>query len=224
MRFHALCSAQDVIALTEELGFLPMFRGTIPGFSVEDNCPPELWFADGVDGPWEWKGPIASSGRCAYGKFFGGRAGFVSREWLPDFCNLRRDGYDFDARYDDGLAPAKDALLYGTLTSRGTLLSKELKRLCGFRKGGRTGFETAITRLQMQTYVLIANFDYEIDSHGVPYGWGVTRYGTPEALFGAELVTSAYDRAPEESRERILRKLREALPDAEERAIAAIAG
>ena len=25
-------------------------------------------------------------------------------EWLPAFANFRRDGYDFDARWDDGLA------------------------------------------------------------------------------------------------------------------------
>jgi len=42
----------------------------IPGFSIEELCPPELWFADDVDGPWEWKGPVARSGKCLYGKLF----------------------------------------------------------------------------------------------------------------------------------------------------------
>ena len=88
-------SADDVIRLVEDVGFLPFFANRIHGFSLEECCPGELWFEDGVDGPWEWKGPAARSGRCLYGKFYGGKAGFVSREWFPDFANFRRDGYDF---------------------------------------------------------------------------------------------------------------------------------
>ena len=116
MKTYELRSPEDIAALAEEWGFLPFFAGEIPGFSVEECCPPELWFSEEADGPWEWKGPVARSGRCVYGKFFGGRAGFISREWLPDFANFRRDGYDFDARYDDGLASSKGSE-YGFLHS-----------------------------------------------------------------------------------------------------------
>ena len=54
-----LHSADDLIAAVEQYGFLPFFRNEIHGFSIEELCPPELWFADDVDGPWEWKGPAA---------------------------------------------------------------------------------------------------------------------------------------------------------------------
>lgn len=216
MKFPELRSAEDIIELTAEAGFLPLFAGDIPGFSVEDCCPPELWFSDEADGPWEWKGPIARSGTCVYGKFFGGKAGFVSREWLPDFVNLRRDGYDFDARYDDGLASRKDKDVYDTVAEHGAILSRELKRLRNYRKGGNTGFDTVITRLQMQTYITIGDFVYLQDKFGRPYGWGVAEYTTPEALFGYDFVTSAYRRKPEESKERILAHLRGVLPDAGE--------
>lgn len=219
MKFPELRSAEDVIGLTTETGFLPLFAGDIPGFSVEDCCPPELWFSDEADGPWEWKGPIARSGTCVYGKFFGGKAGFVSREWLPDFVNLRRDGYDFDARYDDGLASRKDKDVYDTVAEHGAILSRELKRLRNYRKGGNTGFDTVITRLQMQTYITIGDFVYLQDKFGRPYGWGVAEYTTPEALFGYDFVTSAYRRKPEESKERILAHLRGVLPDAGEKQI-----
>ena len=30
---------------------------------------------------------------------FGKKAGFISLKLWPDFCNYRRDGYDFDARF-----------------------------------------------------------------------------------------------------------------------------
>ena len=50
-----LRSSDDLIAAVEQYGFLPFFRNEIHGFSIEELCPPELWFADDVDGPWEWK-------------------------------------------------------------------------------------------------------------------------------------------------------------------------
>ena len=124
-----LHSADDLIAAVEEYGFLPFFQNEIPGFSVEELCAPELWFADDADGPWEWKGPAARSGKCLYGKIFNKRAGFVSRDWIPDFANFRRDGYDFDARWDDGLTSYKDKELYETIADEGTVLSKRLKEL-----------------------------------------------------------------------------------------------
>lgn len=217
MKFPELRSPEDIIALTEETGFLPFFAGDIPGFSVEDLCLPGLWFSDEADGPWEWKGPIARSGRCVYGKFFGGKAGFASREWFPDFANFRRDGYDFDARYDDGLASRKDKDVYDTVAEHGALLSRELKRLRNYRKGGNAGFDTVITRLRMQTYITIGDFVYSQDKFGRPYGWGIAEYTTPEAQLGPDFVTSAYRRKPEGSRERILAHLRGILPEVPEK-------
>lgn len=45
-----LRSSDDLIAAVEQCGFLPFFRNEIHGFSIEELCPPELWFADDVDG------------------------------------------------------------------------------------------------------------------------------------------------------------------------------
>ncbi len=216
MKFREIRCLEDMVGLVDELGFLPFFKNPIPGFSVEACCAKELWFSDGVDGPWEWKGPAAQSGHCMYGKFFGGKAGFVSRTWLPDFCNFRRDGYDFDARYDDELASHKDKVLYDTVAEHGALLSRELKALCNYRKGGNRGFDTVVTRLQMQTYLAISDFVYRTDKAGKTYGWGVAQYSTPEALFGHAYVTGAYARDPQESKKDILSHLKAILPDASE--------
>ncbi len=206
-------SPEDVIELVEEIGFLPFFANDVPGFSIEECCPPELWFSGEADGPWEWKGPIARSLRCVYGKFFKGKAMFISRDWFPDFANLRRDGYDFDARFNDGLASYKDREVYEAIAENKYLLSKELKRMLDYRKGGKKGFDTVITRLQMQTYVCISDFVYMLDKFGAPYGWGVAEYAAPEALLGGDFVTSAYRRDPEESGERIARHLKAVFPD-----------
>ncbi len=224
MRFRGIHSAEDIISLVQEIGFLPFFRNEIEGFSIADLCAPELWMSDDIEGPWEWKGPIARTKTCVYGKFFAGRAGYISTEWFPDFANYRRDGYDFDARFDDELASYKDKGIYDVIAENGEILSKTLKEKCNYRKGGNKGFDTVITRLQMQTYVNIADFVYLKDRFGQTYGWGVAQYSTPEAMFGREFVTSAYHRDPEESKEKILVHLRGLLPDASEKQIRKMLG
>lgn len=215
MLLREVRSSEDVVNLVEEIGFLPFFANDIPGLSIEECCPPELWFSAETDGPWEWKGPIARSLKCVYGKFCSGRAMFISRDWFPDFANLRRDGYDFDARFNDGLAQYKDRDIYETIVREKYLLSKELKRMLNYRKGGNRGFDTVITRLQMQSYVCISDFVYMLDRFGAPYGWGVAEYTTPEELLGVEFVTSAYSRDLGESGERIAEHLRNIVPQAD---------
>ncbi len=51
---------QEMEQAVVESGFLPFFKNDIPGFSVEERTPPELWFSDdeGKEGPWEWKGLV----------------------------------------------------------------------------------------------------------------------------------------------------------------------
>lgn len=45
MRFYELKSADDIIRLVQEVGFLPFSTNTIRGFSVEECCPPEQFAA-----------------------------------------------------------------------------------------------------------------------------------------------------------------------------------
>ncbi len=219
MRFYLLRSAEALEALVEEVGFLPFFAGEIPGFSVEECTPRELWFAEDADGPWEWKGPVAARGRAAYGKFFRGRAGFISLAHFPRFANWRRDGYDFDARFDDGLAMRKDKQIVDALLENGPMLTRTLKRELQYSKTGQKGFETVITRLQMQTYVTVRNFEYMQDRNGTPYGWGMARYATAEQIFGEGFLEAAYREEPEEAGRGIAAYLRALLPDASEKQI-----
>ena len=206
---------QDLIDAVQTFGFVPLFTNSIPGFSVEEHVAPEAWF-NGDEGVWEWKGPVIRESGCAYGKFFENKAVFISREWFPNFANYRRDGYDFDARFDDGLASYRDKELFELLDGHGPILSKSLKAIGNYRKGGRTGFDTSMTRLQAQCYAVISDFVYQRDRYGRPYGWGVAEYTTPEKLFGADFCDAVYARAPEASFERVLAHLKELLPHADE--------
>lgn len=208
-----ISSAADILNIVNELGFLPFFKNRIHGFSIEEMCEPQVWFKD-TDGPWEWKGPVIRTGECIYGKFLNGKACYISREWIPDFINFRRDGYDFDSRYESGLAGYRDLNVYDTVSRYGSILSKKLKSLCGYTKaGGEKGFDGIITRLQMQGYICISDFEYMIDKHGNRYGWGVARYSTPEEIFGYEFCSSAYSREPQESYNRIIRHISSLYPN-----------
>lgn len=229
MRGKELRGVEDVVALVKKWGFLPLFAGEIPGFSIEERTPRELWFNDEKDGPWEWKGPVLREMTAAYGKFFRRKAGYISLDWLADFANWRRHHYRMAGR-------ELDTLVYETIRSHDSLLSGELKELCGFgvrkkglsptlqgnqkegnplvdmfgtpvRKPSRAPIEAALTRLQMAGYVVIADFEYKYDRQGNPYGWGVARYTTPEALYGSRIL-DAQGRTHYRSFHRILEHLR----------------
>lgn len=196
-----------------DLGILPFFACGV-GLSIQELTPGRYWFAEGVDGPWEWRMEVARRGIIAYGKLFDKKAGMVSREWYPDLANYRRDGYDFDARYEDGLAGHKEKCIMDLLMREGPMLSKDLKRAAGFDRGGMKGFDTAITRLQMQTYVTVHSFEYSVDKQGKPYGWGVAKYAVTEDVLGEEVTRSAYHRTPQESKARLIDHLGLICPDA----------
>lgn len=197
---------ENLIKAIDEYGFLPLFMNSIPGFSIEEHVSPAVWFS-GEEGVWEWKGPVIQESGCAYGKFFENKAAFISAEWFPDFANYRRDGYDFDARFDDELASYRDKNLYDLLSENAPILSKDLKRMGNYRKGGRKGFDSIITRLQTQCYVLISDFVYLEDQFGNTYGWGVSEYSTPERFMGTDFTDRVYQRMPEESYERVMKHL-----------------
>ena len=208
----------DLVRAVEQFGFVPFFKNRIQGFSLAEHAAPEVWFSD-EEGLWEWKGPVIRETGCAYGKFFGGKAVYISREWFPDFANFRRDGYDFDALWEDGKARHADKALYELLEPHAPIPSRALKDLGGYGKEGRKGFDPSITRLQHLGYVLISDFVYDLDRQGKPYGWGVAEYSTPEKHLGRDFRRNVYRRTPEESFERVLNHLKEILPNAGEKAL-----
>lgn len=204
----------ELAAMIRDVGILPFFTNSVPGWSVEEHVAPEVWFTD-QEGPWEWKGPLASEKVCAYGKLIRNRAAFISRKWFADLANWRRDGYDWEGFVDDGLAPYKDRLLMEYLEGHPFVLSKYAKRECGFSKG----YDTVITRLQMQTYVLIPDFQYSLTKEGVPYGWGNAVLELSDRWLGEEWLALPERRTPEESFERMIAHLRMVLPFADEGAL-----
>ncbi len=211
---------EELLAMVDEIGFLPLFANDVPGFSAEEHTAARYWgTGDAENDPWEWREILARSGRVAYGKFFDKKAGFLSLGWLPAFANARRDGYDFDALWDDGKAHYRMKKIMDCFSGGEERFSFELKAMAGFGKGGEPNFEGNVTALQMRLYLVMADFRQRRNRRGAPYGWPIAVYAAPERLWGYETVTSAYGEPPEESRNRILRRMEEVFPSADPGAV-----
>ena len=192
----------DLVAMIRQVGILPFFTNTVEGWSVEEHIDPAVWFTD-QEGPWEWKGQLASAKICVYGKFIRNKAAFISPEWFPDLANWRREGYDWEGRVDNNLVPYKDQLLMRYLENHPHVLSKYAKRECGFSRG----YDTVVTRLQMQTFVVLSDFRYSITREGIPYGWGNAVLDISDRWLSTEMLAVPENRTPEESFERMMKHL-----------------
>ena len=223
---YRIRSWHELVNWINEIGFLPLFANEIEGFSAEEHVSPRFWWTgDCEQDPWEWREIIARSHEVAYGKFFRKKAGFISLAWLPYFANCRRDGYDFDALYDVGLANARSKRIMDVFTvgdggwKDEPTLSTELKRLAGFGKEGAKNFPGVMTELQMRLYLVVSDFKRRENRRGGEYGMPVSILLPPEAVWGCDAVTSAYGEAPEESAGRIADQIRKCFPSADDQAI-----
>ena len=165
-------SVDKAIEYINKVGFLPLFKNDIKGFSLEERTVPEYWWSDNLEiDPWMWRAIIARQHDIVYGKFFDKKAGFISKKWLPVFANYRRDVYDFDALYD-GKAPNKHKKIMVNFiedNADSEIYSNELKKQAGFGKDGEKGFDGAITNLMMQTYLCNCDFKKRVNKKGMEY-------------------------------------------------------
>ena len=145
----------------------------------------------------------------AYGKFFNNKTGFISREWFPYFANARRDGYDFDSAWEDGLIQRRQKAIMDIFEDGGMHPGFELKPAAGFGKDGYRNFEGCMTTLQMKTYLIIRKFECRRNKRGQSYGMAVSYYQTPEELWGYDHVTGAYKEEAAVSAGRIYQRARE---------------
>ena len=218
-------SWRELIRWIDRVGFLPLFKNEIEGFSAEERTGSLGWWSGDPElDPWEWRQLIARSGQVAYGKFFAGKAGFISRAWFPHFANWRRDGYDFDSRWDEGLASLRQKRIMDQFAAGEERYSSDLKRLAGFGREGEKNFEGTVTDLQMEGYLLIRDFRQRLNKKGQPYGWPISVYAAPEALWGYEHVSSAYGTEPARSGELVRRQVREHFPAATETTLRKVLG
>lgn len=222
MEFPEIYSASGLMELIQQIGFLPLLDSGIVGFSAEEIVDEDCGYVALPEGGWEWslwkwKGEIVTEMPCMYGKFFNKKAGFISKEWWPDFCNYRRSKYPYPT---DG--SIEEAIL-SMLHSKGSIITRELRDACSFNgKGMRSKFDNYLTRLEMETYIVIEDFVYPHDKHNREYGWGWSLLNTPEELYGADACRC--DCSPEASFQKIFDHLKTMLPEATDRQLLRIIG
>lgn len=216
-------SADELIAWVEEVGFLPFFANEIEGFSAEEHVAADAWWTgDREQDPWEWRETIATSHAVAYGKFFDGRAGFIAPRFLPFFANARRNGWDFDGKWQSGAASRREKAVMEFFVdpesedepvfTGARLLSTELKRMAGFGKGGEKNYPGIVTGLQMQLYLVIGGFRRRRNKRGAEYGMAVSELMAPESIWGYDLLSAAYDEEPAQSWQRLFDNVKARFP------------
>ena len=157
-------------------------------------------------------GIMFPTSNCIVNLALAGKAGFISREWWPDFCNWRRS---IHPQPEEG--SIEDAILT-TLCENGSMIARELRAACDFvGKNMRSKFDAYVGRLQMGTYIVTEDFVYPVDKHGREYGFGWSLLTTPERLLGREACSCA--RTPQESYQFMAAHLSRLLPHATEKQI-----
>mgnify|MGYP007101835080 FL=1 len=222
MNREKIHSCAQLIEYIQQIGFLPLLDSGIPGFSaediVDDDCRYVVFPDGGWDWPlWKWKGQIVTEGNCMYGKFFAGKAGFVSRQWWADFFNYRRSKHPMPAE-----GSIEEAII-SILRDNGSMITRELRACCGFTGSKmRSRFDSYVTRLQGGCFIVTEDFVYPTDKHGREYGWGWSLLTTPEELYGIEACRTEH--TPEESFDLIYKHLKTILPQARERQLIKLIG
>ncbi len=213
---------------------------TAPGYwFFEDN--------DGELGPWDWKVDVVQEGDIAYGKFLGGKAAFATVELYRELMNWRRSIPKYrmaeGARYkavtkSEQLMKKLSPIALNAIREAGALESRELRLICSAATGSqvkKNTMDSVMQFLQMGTWSVIGDIRREFKGPNLTYsGWQRASNTTPDALFGEEAPESDAPfwakhieepqargpkqiLSPEESRLKIIDRIRGFFPDADEK-------
>lgn len=210
-----ITSYPELIDYIDKIGFLPLLYTDIAGnwsadAAVDSSCRYRVFPEGGWEWKlWQWKGPILRESGCAYGRYFRGQAGFVSRAWWPDYCNYHR------SKYAAPVSGSIEETVLETLRENGHMTTGELRDACGFTgKNMRGRMSTVIARLELGCRVVTEDFVYKTDRHGRTYGWGSALLTVTEERFGREACHP--DRSPEDSYARLRQQFEHILPHADD--------
>ena len=207
-------SPEAMIAVVRRYGILPLFRSSIPGWSVEDMTAPGCWFdTEGVLGPWDWKVDVVQQGDIAYGRFIEGKAAFATVDWYRHLMNWRRSlpqyrmaiGGKYKAaskseRMNKAFAPA----VLDAVKAEGEIRAEGLRAVCSaavspslLKSLGpkyepllvpsvkKNIYDGVARYLQMGTWLVVGDIERVYRGPNLTYsGWQKSSLTTPDELFG----------------------------------------
>ena len=171
----AVKDQEGMLRLIKKYRLIPFFVNPVPGFSIKEHTPSDLWFTEEHLGPWDWKIECVQSGDIAYGKFlYGGKAAFATVDVYREIINWRRA----QTKYQPSSEQMK-VLEY--LDQHGTVSVPEVRKLLGMKKSGA---DALLAKLQMQTRIITGDITRVYRGADLKYsGWQRSSFCTPEALF-----------------------------------------
>ena len=166
---------EGMLSLIQEFQLVPFFVNIIPGYSIEEHTPPELWFTDENLGPWDWKIDCIQSGDVAYGKFlYGGKAAFATVDVYREIINWRRSLPKYKPSPDQ-----KKVLDY--IEEHGSVSVSDVRQLMGLKKAAA---DALLAKIQMQARIITGDIARVYRGADLRYnGWQRSSFCTPEALF-----------------------------------------
>ncbi|MCL2366817.1 MAG: hypothetical protein FWC75_07220 [Oscillospiraceae bacterium] len=166
---------------------------------------PVRWYTgDPVTDPCEWINRIlVERNDITYGKLFFKKSGYITKKWFPYFLAVRRDGVDFNEAYDRGLMSHFAKRIYDVVSANETLAVEEIKRLGGFSRENKSGFDRALTELQVKLFISPCGRRYKVSQKGEEYGMASTVFCTTERFWGDDVFEEAAEIDADEAIEQI---------------------
>ena len=163
--------------------------------------------------PWIWRiGSIKEVDFFVYGKFFFRKAGWITKDWLPQFLSVRRNGKTFDEMYQDGMISKMEKNIYDCIRKMKKISVHDLKEILELNKSEQSQFNTALTNLQMKLFITLYDETKKVSISGEPYGWPVTVFSTFEEKVGEQIVYESYKIPVEEAFQNIYKHIKELNP------------
>ena len=175
---------------------------------------------DPATDPWEWINRVLDERNdIAYGKLFFKKSGYITKEWFPHFLAVRRKGLSFDEAYESGTISHFAKRIYDVVTAADQLPVEEIKRQGGFSRENKSGFDRAMTELQMRMFISPCGRRMKVSKSGDEYGWSSTVFCITERFFGNDVFDVAEKISTEQAFEAIKARILELNPSAQERKI-----
>lgn len=169
--------------------------------------------------PWEWRMRVLEERTdIAYSKVFFKTSGYITKDWYPYFCAVRRNGESFEEAYDRGAYSHAAKRIYDIVSAGGEVALHEIKALGGFGKEDKAQFDKALVELQMGLYLTMTGRRQKVNKYGMEYGWNSTVFTTVERFWEARGFVLPMLNA-EESYEKIRQQILRLNPTAAEKDI-----
>lgn len=182
---------------------------------------PLRWHCGNPDiDPWEWRMRVLDERNdIAYGKLFFKKSGYITRQWYPYFLVARRGAASLDEAYENGTISHFAKRIYDVVVKNDTLPLHGIKELAGFSKEDKSGFDRALTELQMRMFLTMCGRQQKLSQKGEEYGWSSTIFCTTERFFGDDIFKEADEITKEEALKKIREQILKLNPKAQDKKI-----